>query len=40
MLEPIMKGLIEWIYGLIEDMADYVFGDIIDVMTMDMDYFR
>lgn len=35
-----MKGLIEWIYGLIEDMADYVFGDIIDVMTMDMDYFR
>ncbi len=40
MLEPIMKGLIEWGYGLIEDMADYVFGDIIDVMTMDMDYFR
>lgn len=40
MLEPIMKGLIEWIYGLIEDMADYVFGDIIDVMTMDMDYLR
>jgi len=40
LLEPIMKGLIEWIYGLIEDMADYVFGDIIDVMTMDMDYFR
>ena len=40
MLEPIMKGLIEWIYGLIEDMADFVFGDIIDVMTMDMDYFR
>ena len=40
MLEPIVKGLIEWIYGLIEDMADYVFGDIIDVMTMDMDYFR
>ena len=35
-----MKGLIEWIYGLIEDMAGYVFGDIIDVMTMDMDYFK
>ncbi len=40
MLEPIMKGLIEWIYGLIEDMADYVFGDIIDVLTMDMSYFK
>lgn len=40
MLEPIMKGLIEWIYGLIEDMADFVFGDIIDVMTMDMSYFK
>ena len=35
-----MKGLIEWIYGLIEDMADYVFGDIIDVLTMDMSYFK
>ena len=35
-----MKGLIEWIYSLIEDMADFVFGDIIDVMTMDMDYFK
>lgn len=40
MLEPIIKGLIEWIYGLIEDMSDFVFGDIIDVLTMDMSYFR
>ncbi len=40
MLEPIIKGLIEWIYGLIEDMSNFVFGDIIDVLTMDMSYFR
>ncbi len=40
MLVPILQGLIEWIYSLIEDMADYVFGDIIDVLTMDMSYFK
>ena len=40
MLEPILQGLIEWLYSLLEDIADYFFGDIIDVLTMDMDYFR
>ena len=40
MLEPILQGLIEWLYSLFEDIADYFFGDIMDVLTMDMDYFR
>ncbi len=40
MLEPILQGLIEWLYSLLEDIADYFFGDIIDVLTMDMEYFR
>ena len=40
MLEPILQGFIEWLYTIFVDTADYVFGDLMDVLTMDMTYFR
>ncbi len=40
MLEPILQGFIEWLYTIFVDTADYVFGDLMDVLTMDMTYFK
>lgn len=40
MLEPILKGLIEWIYELIIDIFSYASGELIGVMSMDLTYFE
>ena len=40
MLEPILKGLIEWIYGLMIDIMAYASGELIGVMSMDLSYFE
>lgn len=40
MLEPILKGLIEWLYGLMIDIMSYASGELIGVMSMDLSYFE
>lgn len=40
MLEPILKGLIEWIYGMLIELMDYVSGELLGVMSMDLTYFK
>ena len=40
MLEPILKGLIEWIYGMILELMSYVSGELLGVMSMDLTYFK
>ncbi|MBQ2710042.1 MAG: hypothetical protein IJF67_17340, partial [Clostridia bacterium] len=40
MLEPILQGFIEWLYTIFVDTADYVFGDLMEVLAMDMTYFK
>lgn len=40
MLEPILKGLIEWLYELMLDIMSYASGELIGVMSMDLSYFE
>lgn len=40
MLEPILKGLVEWFYGLIVEIMDYAAKELIKVMGMDLSYFE
>ena len=40
MLEPILKGLIEWLYGLMVDIMSYASGELLGVMNMDLSYFK
>lgn len=40
LLEPILKGLVEWIYGLIVEIMDYAAKELINVMSMDLSYFE
>ena len=40
MLEPILKGLIEWIYGMMLELMSYVSGELLGVMSMDLSYFK
>ena len=40
MLEPILKGLVEWIYGLIVEIMDYGAKELVNVMSMDLSYFE
>lgn len=40
MLEPIFKGLVEWIYGMMIDIMAYASGELIGVMSMDLSYFE
>jgi len=40
MLEPILKGLVEWLYGLMVDIMAYASGELLGVMSMDLTYFK
>ena len=40
MLEPIMKGLIEWIYEMVVGIMEYAAKELVGVMSMDMAYFE
>lgn len=40
MLEPILKGLVEWIYGMMLDIMTYASGELLGVMSMDLSYFE
>lgn len=40
MLEPILKGLVEWIFGLMVDIMSYASGQLIGVLSMDLSYFE
>lgn len=40
MLEPILKGLVEWIYQMMVDIMAYASGELIGVMSMDLSYFE
>ena len=40
MLEPILKGLVEWIYGMMIDIMAYASGKLLDVLSMDLTYFE
>ena len=40
MLEPILKGLVEWIYGMMIDIMSYASGKLLDVLSMDLTYFE
>lgn len=40
MLEPILKGLVEWIYQMMVDIMSYASGELIGVMSMDLSYFE
>lgn len=40
MLEPILKGLVKWIYGLMVDIMAYASGELLGVMSMDLAYFE
>ena len=40
MLEPIFRGLIEWLYGMILEAWDYFFGVFMDVLSVDFDYLK
>ncbi len=40
MLEPILKGLVEWIYGMLIDIMTYASGELLGVMSMDLSYFE
>lgn len=35
MLEPIMKGLIEWIYEMVVSIMEYAAKELVGVMSMD-----
>ena len=40
LLEPIMKGLIEWIYEMVVGIMEYAAKELVGVMSMDMSYFE
>ncbi len=40
MLEPILKGLVEWIYEMMLDIMAYASGELLGVMSMDLSYFE
>ena len=40
LLEPIMKGLIEWIYEMVVGIMEYAAKELVGVMSMDMAYFE
>lgn len=40
MLEPILKGLIQWVYTMLIDIMAYASGELINVMSMDLTYFE
>ncbi len=40
MLEPILKGLVEWIYGMMIDIMSYASGQLLGVLSMDLTYFE
>lgn len=40
MLEPILKGLVEWIYQMMVDIMSYASGELLGVMSMDLSYFE
>lgn len=40
MLEPILKGLVEWLYQIMVDIMAYASGELIGVMSMDLSYFE
>ena len=40
MLEPILKGLVEWLYEMMIDIMSYASGELIGVMSMDLTYFE
>ena len=40
MLEPILKGLVEWIYEMMIDIMAYASGELLGVMSMDLSYFE
>ena len=40
MLEPILKGLVKWIYQMMVDIMSYASGELIGVMSMDLSYFE
>lgn len=40
MLEPILKGLIEWLYEMMLDIMAYASGELLGVMRMDLSYFE
>ena len=40
MLEPIFKGLVEWIYQIMVDIMSYASTELLSVMSMDLSYFE
>lgn len=40
MLEPIVKGLVKWIYGLMIDLTTFAANAMLGVMDMDLEYFE
>ena len=40
MLEPILKGLVQWIYEMMVDIMAYASGELLGVMNMDLSYFE
>lgn len=40
MLEPILKGLVEWLYEMMVDIMAYASGELLGVMSMDLSYFE
>lgn len=40
MLEPILKGLVEWLYDMMLDIMVYASGELLGVMSMDLSYFE
>lgn len=40
MLEPILKGLVEWLYEMMLDIMAYASGELLGVMRMDLSYFE
>lgn len=40
MLEPILKGLVQWIYDLVVEIMEYAAGELVGVMSMDLSYFE
>lgn len=40
MLEPILKGLVEWFYSMLVSIMAYASGELLGVMSMDLSYFE
>ena len=40
MLEPILKGLVEWLYQIMVDIMSYASGELLGVLSMDLSYFE